>query len=256
MANSNSKLMHKQAEDETLSALLDGELSPEQEEDLRRRMAEDPQLAERCAEFAEIGGALQRLATAAPDPKRLRRIQQGLRSRIDADELAETLDPPSAQVIPFPLYRRAAVGVVAALAAALALYLAIDPGSELETPASPKAPRLAEAPVSVPKAPAPVAVIETPRLAASAVSPEADAVTAEAVPSETLYPADTPEDLRLVEAMNPVHSVAEEDAPLILPDADEQLAIALEYGMLADFDVILNLELLESLYELETVESM
>ena len=59
-----------------------------------------------------------------------------------------------------------------------------------------------------------------------------------------------------VAAVDPVRHGAEPEQTLTLPDSDEQLAIALEYGMLADFDVILNLELLESLDELATVESM
>jgi len=257
MADANSKLMKKQAEDEALSALLDGELSQEQEEGLRRRMADDPRLAERCAEFAEVGGTLQSLASATSDPERLQRIRQGLQARIDADELAGTQDQQGARVIPFPRGGRGALAAVAALAAALALYLAIDSGSELEPAASRNAPILAEAEVAIPEAETPVAeVIEPTRLAASPESGAFDADRVEALPSDRLSPGESPEGPPVVAILDPTTPVVEAEAPLILPDADEQLAIALEYGMLADFDVISNLELLESLDELVTMESM
>ena len=42
------------SEDEDLSALLDGELSPERAQQLRLRLAEEPELAARCAELGEV----------------------------------------------------------------------------------------------------------------------------------------------------------------------------------------------------------
>ena len=51
-------------------------------------------------------------------------------------------------------------------------------------------------------------------------------------------------------------AVVETAEPMILPDSDERLAIALDYEVLADFDVISNLELLEFLGALDDVESM
>ena len=60
--------------------------------------------------------------------------------------------------------------------------------------------------------------------------------------------------------INPLETLWKEigDAhvPRAVADSDERLAIALDYEMLADFDVISNLELLEFLGELENVESM
>ena len=80
--------MNRDSEEEDLSALLDGELSPEKEDSLRRRMTEDPDLAERCAELAEVGGLLQKSAEAPPEIDRLQRIHQNLRARIEADATA------------------------------------------------------------------------------------------------------------------------------------------------------------------------
>ncbi len=85
MPNANVQYMNRDSDDEALSALLDGELSEEREDALRLRMAEDPRLAERCAELAEVGGLLQKLAEPQPEADRLQRIHQNLRARIEAD---------------------------------------------------------------------------------------------------------------------------------------------------------------------------
>ena len=55
MSDTSPGSMNKEAEEEALSALLDGELSPEREDEIRRRMANDPSLAARCSELAEVG---------------------------------------------------------------------------------------------------------------------------------------------------------------------------------------------------------
>lgn len=262
MANADTKLTKREAEEEALSALLDGELSHEQEEDLRRRIAEDPELAERCAEFAEVGGVLQRLAAPTPNPERLDRIRQGLQARIDAEQAAGAEAQTEAQVIALPVRSRAAFVAAAALAAALALYWVMDPGTDLEPTVSPPAPVLAEVEVVLPAptlspslSPSPDAV-DTPSLAASPRPAEFGVQEAELLPSAPRMAQEAPEGLQPVAVAEPVRESTGTGDPAVLPDADEQLAIALDYGMLADFDVISNLELLESLDELATVESM
>ena len=63
------------------------------------------------------------------------------------------------------------------------------------------------------------------------------------------------QELQIAESVELAAPIAGLPEP-VLPDSDEELAIALEYETLADFDVISNLGLLEALSEFDNVESM
>jgi len=259
MPNASVQYMNRDSEDEALSALLDGELSEESEEALRLRMAEDPRLAERCAELAEVGGLLQKLAEPEPEPARLQRIHQNLRARIEADVTETDEEAETASVIPLaPRRNRTLVGVAAAIAASLALYLALgEPMTSPELGSSPQAVTSADT-VSPPSEsiitfPTPETEVQSGESQwAEALAPE----PVEATSPATAYPEEVMPNLELAQMEEPVVAPVVEPASMVLPDTDERLAIALDYEMLADFDVISNLELLEYLGELENVESM
>ncbi|HIF97890.1 MAG TPA: hypothetical protein EYQ54_12835 [Myxococcales bacterium] len=145
-------------EDADLSALLDGELSPERESELRRRLADEPSLAARWAELGEVSGHLRILANPETrseaegqrEDARIEAMQAALRRRLAAkdepvkdepvrdkpvnddpvnDEQVngpQTMDAPGAQVIPLRPSRGWLLPVAAAAAAAgLVLYLGL-----------------------------------------------------------------------------------------------------------------------------------
>ena len=256
--------MNRDSEEEALSALLDGELSAEREEEIRLRMANDPALAARCAEMAEVNGLLQTLAEPQPEPERLQRMHEELRARIQnesADSTERMGESRPAKVIPLvPRRARNLVMATAAMAAALALYLVMGQRGEGPIPVSPSEP------VSVAKSPTPEAVapVAPETIVDSSVLEEVEAdsqwaqvpVVEEATSLPSAYPEEVAPVLPQAEAAEVVVAAAEASEPMTLPDSDERLAIALDYDMLADFDVISNLELLEFLGELEDVESM
>ena len=98
------KEMQANAEgDENLSALLDGELSPEGERELRRRLTEEPALAERLAALAEVTGQVINFAgdqDPATDRSRLDRMHAALRVRLadaDAEGVADRAGAPKAR---------------------------------------------------------------------------------------------------------------------------------------------------------------
>jgi len=128
-------LAEHERSDAELSALLDGELSREEEAALRERMADDPALAERFAALARVDHELRGLTESEPSSDRLASMRRGLAERIAADVEQET---PSgvAEVVPLRRFRRPVLGVVAALAAGLTLYLAAgsspDPRTDTE----------------------------------------------------------------------------------------------------------------------------
>lgn len=111
--------------DEILSAFLDGELPEAQMRQVRERLAEDPALADRLAELSATDEALVHHYSAIDE----RPLPEGLQQLLaDSDTRFES-EPgpakPSAQVIEFPLWRRArqALSQHAGLAASVALAL-------------------------------------------------------------------------------------------------------------------------------------
>ena len=256
--------MNRESDEEALSALLDGELSAEREEEIRRRMASDPALAARCAELAEVSGLLQKLAEPQPESDRLQRMHEGLRARIESEssEFAKTeQEAHRATVIPLASRRFRNLGVAAAaLAAALALYLVVgERGVRIDPVSSEVAISLAESsapemPDALPDEPFVEPVLpEVPEEESQwAQRPGLE----EAASSPSVYPEEVIPVPEAPEAVGVSVAEVETAEPMILPDSDERLAIALDYEVLADFDVISNLELLEFLGALDDVESM
>ena len=110
--------------DEDLSALLDGELSPQRESELRARMVGEPALAARLAELERVDLALRAMPAEAPSPG----LRASLRAKLEAAATAPADNPRS---VPHPrrLLPSWAGGTLAA-AAALALYLAVSSGND------------------------------------------------------------------------------------------------------------------------------
>ncbi len=236
--------------DEDLSALLDGELSPEAERKLRRRLAEEPALARRLAELAEVTGQVANLAGVQDpdaDRSRLDRMHAALRVRLavgdaEADRAQTSKAREPVRVLRLRPALRWAAPAAAALAAGLALYLGVgNVGSE--TRGSEKIPSVAledmpqntgagrDVIAEPPGLEGPGSPIEAGQLAQN--SPHDLASEAERVPAET----------------------SSEAGVIDLDQAeDEELAIAFEFDVLANFDVIENLDLLERMSELDTME--
>jgi len=236
--------------------LLDGELDPGAAAELRARMTEDPELARRSAELGELTGQLRNLAHPGERPEaeiqledaRVERMHSALRVRLAAEEAVEAEETQATAEAEAPapvIWLRPArdwlVPAAAALAASLFLYLAF--GSR------------------VPDGPSGSA---DPGLVAENVAPRPGSPVA----AESLLPSP---DLEIEVAEDPPTGLARDIAETTPPDMpsaiaeapatidlaaanDEELAIALEFGVLTDFDVIENLELLELLNELDTME--
>jgi hypothetical protein len=246
-------------DDEDLSALLDGELAPEREEALRRRLVDEPALAARWAQLGEVTGQLRHLAhpaeasqaESAVEQARIERIHGALRVRLAAVEADEEearpadADPrPRARVISLRPSLRWLAPAAAAVAASLALYWTAGnfsgslPGSESDG-AAPPGNALPAPGLIVEAAPAPVPVPEP----APAQTELARAPAPQAAPG---IATETAADEEAAEAEWAAIELAEID--------DDELAIAFEFDVLANFEVIENLELLELLDELDRAE--
>lgn len=103
--------------DETLSAFLDGELPPAEMKQVRAWLAEDPALADRLAELSAVDKLVRKRAHAIDE----RPLPSGVQKLLAEDDAK----PESAQVIAFPLWRRArqALNAQTGIAAAVALAL-------------------------------------------------------------------------------------------------------------------------------------
>lgn len=110
--------------DEDLSALLDGELSPQRESELRARMVGEPALAARLAELERVDLALRAMPAEAPSPE----LRASLRAKLEAAATAPA-DNPRSVTHPRRLLPSWAGGTLAA-AAALALYLVVSSGND------------------------------------------------------------------------------------------------------------------------------
>lgn len=255
-----------------LSALLDGELTPAREAELRARMSEHPELAETFALMSEADGQLRALAGQSVPDAQLARMRAGLDVRLQG----EAAEPGGgATVISLPIQRRWLAAAAAAMAAGLALYLSMDglsmdgaPGSDTaphsdsiaERPASGSDERAIDPPASAERivqtsAPAgadSVALVEAP---IAAVDPEAVEIAGDPAISGAVGITEAAE---VTGGLDAVGSTLALEEPVELLDAasEEEIAIALDYDTLADFDVIAQLELLELLDDLDAVEAM
>ena len=121
----------REAVDEELSAMMDGELAAEQEVALRERLAGDSQLAARLAELERVDAALAALPAAEPSAA----LRESLRSRIEADGVRS---------LPGRRARVAWAGAAFAAAASLTAYLIVSgSGSQSLAPEEPAAGLLA-----------------------------------------------------------------------------------------------------------------
>lgn len=219
--------------DEDLSALLDGELSPERDAEVRAH-------TESCARCRAQLAALARvdvLLAGAPVRETSAALHASLRARIAAEETAVARPglaradlgvPPGRGAAPSSRVLRARPLVAALLAAAaVALYLAVG---RPRTPLAPAAePRVAQEPV----APQPLPAPPEPERGVTPPAPEAAPVVIAEQPAPAAQPATPAQD----------------------PDFDalpaEEIAVGLELDTAADLEVIANLELLEALVALE-----
>ena len=216
--------------EERLSALLDGELSPEEETSLRTELDRSPELRQRLAELAAVGDALRVL----PGPEASDDLKERLRARIAAESEApqhEDRDTPPATRGP-ARRRPLQYAAVAAIAAGLsALVFLVNPEETADEPG-----------------------LLDPRIADAGEPPQVD--DAEILAQEDIVVT--------AQRRAPLESGAAESAPLddLIPDdflVPEELAAAPagtdEVGDLAeaDLDVIGVLDLLAALDELEGV---
>jgi anti-sigma factor (TIGR02949 family) len=217
-----------------LSALVDGELTEAQADELRRHVAGCARCAERVAAF-ERAGALLSALPARPVPSDLR---ARLQTRIEADATEAAASAPARRTPPrsAPPPRRRwlgspALAAAAAMAAAVAFYWVlapaerVGPGSEIEPP-----PIAREDPSPAPTfAPDLEPGVQEPPIAATPPEPEAPRI-----------------------AVAPGDPATEPDSEFD-PVPAEEIAVALELEQLEqleELDVIANLELLEALVAL------
>lgn len=228
--------------DEQLSQLIDGELDAASARALRARVAQSPALARRLAELESVDEALRALpAPQVPSDLRLRlRARIG---RVASEEAAP--DPalvPASGAVHVPRRRRPAWIAAAALAASVALVivLALRGGPPGADPAAPE--------TDVARAPAPAPGGEATSRAALADAAARDRATSD--PGERVETAGSiasaAGDAPTTETVAPTR--LEE---LVEATPDEELAIALDYDALRDFEIIDQLELLEALAALD-----
>ena len=200
--------------EEDLSALLDGELEPAREAEVRAHTAGCARCAERLARLARVDEALRSLPDAETpadlaERLRVRLDEERRRSSASAEDRGRSLDarqaPPSQR--PQPRRRRWLPFAATALAAVLALYLVFG----RPRPAG-EEPTLAERERTAPE----------PEIARREVPPE------------------PPEEL-----------VSGPELEAIQSASDEDLALALALDTLADLDVIERLDVLEQLAALD-----
>jgi hypothetical protein len=202
--------------DEELSALIDSELAPEREAELRVHL----EGCERCARRLRALHRVDALLAQTPLPAVPAQLAEGIASRLAPRRAAPGLRR-----------RWPWVGAALAAASAAALYLALP---ARRTPPAGQEPLLAQ------EVPAPEPARERP---AAGASPEPRAVARAAPPGPA--PEGAP---RAVARAQPP---AAPEAAELEAASDEELALALEIETLEDFDLIANLELAMRLAALE-----
>jgi hypothetical protein len=235
-----------QAIGEDLSALIDEELAPEREAELRAHLETCDRCARRLEELCNVDLVLASLP--APEVGSDLRVQ--LAGRIAEHERREALSAASVRregrlrQAPPPRRRRwlgRRVAALAAVAAAVALAVfATLRGGETPVPGAPQIAR--PAPQALPaQGPAPRAEQRGEPLLAERRSVEPEPALLE--PARPTQPEARPVEIAETPPAVGLGNLAEED-----------LAMLLVLDAVEDLDVIANLELLEDLLELEAME--
>jgi anti-sigma factor RsiW len=230
--------------EEDLSALIDEELAPEREAEVRAHVDACSRCAARLGELCNVDLELAGLAPPAPSAD----LARGLAERIATDaeapgpDPARDAEPPSPRTAP-PRARRRWLGgaslvrIAAAAGLVLAAWLVLrgDDGVSPEPRLARTSPEERESPESVrervpaPALPGEVVAVEPERPAARVPAPESDATVAR--------------------GRRPAPDATSTGALPELPEED--LAMLLELQAVEDLDLIANLELLETLLDLE-----
>lgn len=266
--------------DARLSALLDGELDEPASAALRAAIADDPLLAERVAALGEVDGQIRQLAAVEPDAARLARLRGELQRRLDVEADAPIAEPRVDGTVrraagdanlAWPVSGRhrsrrpvrpsrtwAWAPLAAALAAGVVLSLwgtAPRTGSGIDATPAP-APVLADRSISAgaatQAAPSPMPEGDRPEPSRLADRTPASAGPGPIAPDGSVALATRSP---LAEPGGEALDAPRQDGPAAAL-IDEELAVALQYDVLADLETIENLELLELLAMLDETESL
>lgn len=215
--------------DEALSALHDAELSEEQAAALRARVDAEPALARRLDRFDAVDRRLRAHAAPEVSGDLFARLQRRIEKDRSGSHGSARLRTPARRL----LGARLGLAGGLAAAAALTLYLALGSGPGND--------------------PAREAM---PGLVKSAIAPEGSPPSsAETVVAEHEAVARPP----LPEAVASAPGIAALRVPALDAEwaaaSDEEVAIAMQYQVLADLELIRDLEILELLAALEEVGS-
>ncbi len=215
--------------DEALSALHDAELSEEQAAALRARVDAEPALARRLDRFDAVDRRLRAHAAPEVSGDLFARLQRRIEKDRSGSHGSARLRTPARRL----LGARLGLAGGLAAAAALTLYLALGsgPGNDPAREAMPGLVKSAIAPEG------------SPPSSAETVVAEREAVARPLLP-EVVASAPGIAALR-VPALDAEWAAA----------SDEEVAIAMQYQVLADLELIRDLEILELLAALEEVGS-
>jgi|GEM_PF-6248986 anti-sigma factor RsiW len=215
--------------DEALSALHDAELSEEQAAALRARVDAEPALARRLDRFDAVDRRLRAHAAPEVSGDLFARLQRRIEKDRSGSHGSARLRTPARRL----LGARLGLAGGLAAAAALTLYLALGsgPGNDPAREAMPGLVKSAIAPEG------------SPPSSAETVVAEREAVARPLLP-EAVASAPGIAALR-VPALDAEWAAA----------SDEEVAIAMQYQVLADLELIRDLEILELLAALEEVGS-
>jgi anti-sigma factor RsiW len=215
--------------DEALSALHDAELSEEQAAALRARVDAEPALARRLDRFDAVDRRLRAHAAPEVSGDLFARLQRRIEKDRSGSHGSARLRTPARRL----LGARLGLAGGLAAAAALTLYLALGsgPGNDPAREAMPGLVKSAIAPEG------------SPPSSAETVVAEREAVAHPLLP-EAVASAPGIAALR-VPALDAEWAAA----------SDEEVAIAMQYQVLADLELIRDLEILELLAALEEVGS-
>ncbi len=215
--------------DEALSALHDAELSEEQAAALRARVDAEPALARRLDRFDAVDRRLRAHAAPEVSGDLFARLQRRIEKDRSGSHGSARLRTPARRL----LGARLGLAGGLAAAAALTLYLALGSGPGND-PAREAMPGLVKSAIA-PEGP--------PPFSAETVVAEREAVARPLLP-EAVASAPGIAALR-VPALDAEWAAA----------SDEEVAIAMQYQVLADLELIRDLEILELLAALEEVGS-